>query len=191
MSAPPNFVNPIFLRNERERVEKKRCSLTADWDFSVSEWAVAQERSVESLCRELGISHGGLTRLTREFSGATAQETLDGFQMGRLKHGLMEQLRELDPIAYVRFASVYRQFADLEALRDELEALSSGARPAGAQLPLLDEPEFAPPSLWLRPAAPINRTRTRRPVRPVQTPVRLAGPEPAPAEQPKRRRRAR
>ena len=104
---------------------------------------------------------------------------------------VMDRLSQLDPIAYVRFASVYRQFADLEALRDELEALASGRRPAGAQLPLLEEPEYAPPSLRLRPAAPLNRTRTRRPVRPVQTPVRLAGREDVPTEQPKRRRKAR
>ncbi len=50
---------------------------------------------------------------------------------------VMERLRTLDPIAYVRFASVYRQFADLDALREELEALASGSRPAQAQLPLL------------------------------------------------------
>jgi hypothetical protein len=103
----------------------------------------------------------------------------------------MQRLSELDPIAYVRFASVYRQFADLEALRDELDAMASGARPAGAQLPLLEEPEYAPPSLRLRPAAPLNRTRTRRPVRPVPAPVRLGGREQAPAEQTKRERRAR
>ena len=104
---------------------------------------------------------------------------------------VMDRLRDLDPIAYVRFASVYRQFADLEALREELEALASGDRPARLQLPLLDEPEFVPPSLRLRPAAPKSRTRTRRPVRPVQTPVPISGPASAQREQPKRRRRAR
>jgi transcriptional repressor NrdR len=104
---------------------------------------------------------------------------------------VMDRLRDLDPIAYVRFASVYRQFADLDALRDELEALTSGARPGGAQLPLLSEPEYAPQSLRLQPAAPQFRTRTRRPVRPVQAPVPLPGKAQAPEEQPKRRRKAR
>jgi len=85
----------LFLRMEEERIEKARLSLTAEWDFSVREWSVSRERSVESLCRELGISHGGLTRLTKEYSGATAQEIIDGFKVGRMKHVLMEQLREL------------------------------------------------------------------------------------------------
>lgn len=38
---------------------------------------------------------------------------------------VMEQLKSLDQIAYVRFASVYREFADLDSLRvvlDELDA---------------------------------------------------------------------
>ncbi len=36
---------------------------------------------------------------------------------------LMENLRELDKIAYVRFASVYRDFQDEEAFFDELKHL--------------------------------------------------------------------
>jgi transcriptional repressor NrdR len=36
---------------------------------------------------------------------------------------VMERLREIDDIAYVRFASVYRQFKDLSRFRDELEKL--------------------------------------------------------------------
>lgn len=104
---------------------------------------------------------------------------------------VMDRLRDLDPIAYVRFASVYRQFADLDALKEELEALASGARPRIAQLPMFEEPELAPPSLRLRPAAPNSGTRTRRQVRPVQTPTPLSGQAPAPREEPKRDRRAR
>ena len=36
---------------------------------------------------------------------------------------LMDGLRELDKIAYVRFASVYRDFQDEEAFFNELKAL--------------------------------------------------------------------
>jgi transcriptional repressor NrdR len=38
---------------------------------------------------------------------------------------VMEALAELDPVAYVRFASVYRQFEDLDAFRDEIQKLKS------------------------------------------------------------------
>lgn len=38
---------------------------------------------------------------------------------------VMNRLRDLDQIAYIRFASVYRSFADLESLRRAIEALDS------------------------------------------------------------------
>jgi transcriptional repressor NrdR len=36
---------------------------------------------------------------------------------------VMEELRQLDEVAYVRFASVYRSFQDVEAFREEIERL--------------------------------------------------------------------
>ena len=41
----------------------------------------------------------------------------------RIGERLMERLKELDQVAYVRFASVYRQFGDLNAFVDELNRL--------------------------------------------------------------------
>ena len=39
---------------------------------------------------------------------------------------VMERLRALDPVAYVRFASVYRAFEDLGEFMSELEGLGRG-----------------------------------------------------------------
>lgn len=39
---------------------------------------------------------------------------------------VMQRLRELDEVAYIRFASVYRNFADLEEMREEMEGLTGG-----------------------------------------------------------------
>lgn len=36
---------------------------------------------------------------------------------------VMERLKELDEVAYVRFASVYRQFKDINTFIDELEKM--------------------------------------------------------------------
>ena len=38
---------------------------------------------------------------------------------------VMEELKDLDAVAYVRFASVYRSFQDLDAFRDEVQRLQS------------------------------------------------------------------
>jgi transcriptional repressor NrdR len=36
---------------------------------------------------------------------------------------IMEELKNLDEVAYIRFASVYRQFKDIESFQQELERL--------------------------------------------------------------------
>ncbi len=36
---------------------------------------------------------------------------------------VMQNLRKLDEVAYIRFATIYRQFADVEDLADEIEEL--------------------------------------------------------------------
>lgn len=38
----------------------------------------------------------------------------------------MEQLRSVDEVAYVRFASVYRQFKDINTFMDELNTPAQG-----------------------------------------------------------------
>ncbi len=42
---------------------------------------------------------------------------------------VMEELRNLDQVAYVRFASVYRSFEDVNAFREEIERLQSQPSP--------------------------------------------------------------
>ena len=41
----------------------------------------------------------------------------------------MEELRQLDEVAYVRFASVYRSFQDVNAFREEIERLQNNHPP--------------------------------------------------------------
>ena len=43
----------------------------------------------------------------------------------QLGEWVMDELRELDQVAYVRFASVYRSFQDVNAFREEIERLQS------------------------------------------------------------------
>ncbi len=41
---------------------------------------------------------------------------------------VMDKLKDLDEVAYVRFASVYRQFKDITTFRDELNKLLDGGK---------------------------------------------------------------
>ncbi|MGI6632648.1 MAG: transcriptional regulator NrdR [Bacillota bacterium] len=44
---------------------------------------------------------------------------------------VMERLRAIDEVAYVRFASVYREFADLSGFREELERILEDKKAQG------------------------------------------------------------
>ncbi len=59
---------------------------------------------------------------------------------GQLGEWVMDELRELDEVAYVRFASVYRSFQDVNAFREEIERLQNepSAEVKKSQLSLLD-----------------------------------------------------
>jgi transcriptional repressor NrdR len=52
---------------------------------------------------------------------ATGEREVKSLVVGEL---VMEQLRELDQVAFVRFASVYRDFKDLNEFRQEIDRLA-------------------------------------------------------------------
>ena len=56
---------------------------------------------------------------------------------------VMAELREMDPVAYVRFASVYRSFQDIDAFSEEVRRLQNepAAEERRSQLKLLPESE--------------------------------------------------
>lgn len=54
---------------------------------------------------------------------ATGEPEVNTRDVGEL---VMEELRELDDVAYVRFASVYRSFQDVNEFREEIERLDAG-----------------------------------------------------------------
>jgi transcriptional repressor NrdR len=51
---------------------------------------------------------------------ATGEREVNSRTVGEL---VMDELRDLDDVAYVRFASVYRSFQDVDEFRREIEAM--------------------------------------------------------------------
>jgi len=73
---------------------------------------------------------------------------------------VIKHLKDVDRIAYIRFASVYREFADVESFREEIDALMhSQEKTPATQLALIPGADFATP-------APARRRREK------ETPVR-------------------
>ena len=52
----------------------------------------------------------------RPVSAQQIQQTIDDIE-------LMDRLKDLDPVAYVRFASVYREFKDVNTFMSELKKI--------------------------------------------------------------------
>lgn len=75
----------------------------------------ASEKRPISMSKLAGIIDDVESRLAE-----TADRELATTEIGEM---LMEHLRALDKIAYVRFASVYRDFQDVEAFLDEVTGL--------------------------------------------------------------------
>ncbi len=57
--------------------------------------------------------------MEREMRNSFTQE-VNSSQLGKM---VLERLRELDEVAYVRFASVYRKFQDIQSFKEELDYL--------------------------------------------------------------------
>ncbi len=55
---------------------------------------------------------------------------------------VMARLKNLDHIAYLRFASVYREFADITTLKEEIDTLASTPVHHTDQLPLIPDEQL-------------------------------------------------
>jgi transcriptional repressor NrdR len=71
---------------------------------------------------------------------SSGESEVPSLRIGEL---VMDELRQLDQVAYVRFASVYRKFEDVAAFREEIERLERQPSPEANrhQMDLLKELE--------------------------------------------------
>lgn len=73
-----------------------------------------EKRPVETVKIELAIQ-----KIQRKLMAQNDREVLSSV----VGEWVMEELHELDEVAYIRFASVYRQFQDIEAFKSEIDKL--------------------------------------------------------------------
>jgi transcriptional repressor NrdR len=91
-------------------------------------------RGVRLACNKRPIAmeriEGFIDELERQLIEGEAKEV----ESREIGERVMKLLRELDEVAYVRFASVYRSFRDIDEFRSELDRMASARRPG--QVPL-------------------------------------------------------
>ncbi len=103
---------------------------------------------VRKACEKRPLHTGAVDKLADEIEAElyqTGKTEITGAVIGDM---VMERLKNLDYIAYIRFASVYRDFTDITALKREIDSLVS------------DEPEIAPTPTSQLPLLPTEELET-------------------------------
>lgn len=123
-TAEVNLPRVIKSRGNREPFNEQK--LYAGIQKALEKRPVSVESMEASVAR---IKHRALVAGERE---------IDARQVGEW---VMDELRKLDQVAYIRFASVYRSFEDVAAFREVIEKLETEptVEEIRNQLPLLDE----------------------------------------------------
>lgn len=93
-------------------------------DGSRQEWS--RKKLMNGLlkaCEKRPISTKQLEEIVNAAEGLLHQAEEREISTEEIGGFVMERLRTIDPVAYVRFASVYRRFEDVGAFMEEVEAL--------------------------------------------------------------------
>jgi transcriptional repressor NrdR len=125
------LVMPVVVKGDRSRQPFDEQKLRGGMEKALEKRPVSREAVAEAAER---ILHKIRSLGEREVQARAIGELV------------MEELRHLDEVAFVRFASVYRHFQDIDAFREEIEKLREHPRrrkpardadEAREQLPLL------------------------------------------------------
>jgi transcriptional repressor NrdR len=164
--APDTRVIDSRLAEEGEQVRRRRECERCGQRFTTFEKAqllmpniVKRQGEIEPF-KEEKLRHGIVSAcFKRPLSDEQIDHAVDSV-MRKLRHTgerevpsrqvgewVMEQLRDLDPVAYVRFASIYRSFADANAFAEEAARLQTlpTAEQRKSQLPLIEDAETREP----------------------------------------------
>jgi len=83
-------------------------------------------------CEKRPVSLGSIDQLANEIEQQLHCQSDSEITSKMIGELVMDGLKKLDEVAYVRFASVYRQFRDIQTFRDELNKLLSEFEPGTA-----------------------------------------------------------
>jgi len=124
-------VNLFVIKKDERREEFNRDKLLA---------------GIRKACEKRPLPTGTVDKLVDDIEAELYQGGRAEIPSDVIGDMVMERLKKLDHIAYIRFASVYREFADITALKQEVDTLldtgAEASRPSN-QLPLLPDEELA------------------------------------------------
>ncbi|MBE6637626.1 MAG: transcriptional repressor NrdR [Ruminococcaceae bacterium] len=74
-------------------------------------------------CYKRPVRHEEINRIVNEIEAELKNTLKTEFHSTEIGHLVMEKLKAIDDVSYVRFASVYREFKDVETFMEELKKL--------------------------------------------------------------------
>lgn len=78
---------------------------------------------IRKACEKRPLPAGKLEKVTEEIENKLLGLGRREVSSSLIGDMVMDKLKQLDPIAYIRFASVYLQFADLKTLKEAVDSL--------------------------------------------------------------------
>lgn len=113
--------------------------------------------SLTRACAKRPLPTGSVDKAVQEIEAQLADTGRSEIPAKAIGGMVMDRLKSMDRVAYIRFASVYRDFRDIETFKEEIDALLQPREPTGVpknQLSFLEEEE---------PLIPAPRRRRGRP----------------------------
>ena len=103
--------------------------------------------SLTKACAKRPLPTGTIDKMVDEIEAQVLESGRTEVPARAIGNLVMERLRNLDRVAYIRFASVYRDFRDIETFREEIDALLVPPEPpaeASNQLSFLEDEDVLP-----------------------------------------------
>ena len=82
-------------------------------------------RGLDAACRHTRISHEQVRVLAAQITADLMERQVREIETTELGELVINYLKELDTIAFIRFACVYRRFKDMDELMDEIQSIST------------------------------------------------------------------
>ena len=101
--------NPVkVIKKSGEREEYERAKLEKSFNIACEKRPIPEEKIQQAI-----------SRIEEKISNISNIE-IEAYQIGGL---VMEELKEIDKVAFIRFASVYREFKDIGEFQAQIEDL--------------------------------------------------------------------
>lgn len=82
-------------------------------------------QGLELACQHTTISRDQVLMLASQITGIIMQKQVREISTTELGELVIHHLQQLDPIAYIRFACVYRRFKNVDELMEEIQSIPS------------------------------------------------------------------